>query len=85
MLGRAKASGRPDDAVLGLVEERVGRSLGERDALLSALDKNGVRVVQIDATRKVEEIRDDVLAVCRVSFASIELTSFINSNVVGNY
>ncbi|KAI1421350.1 P-loop containing nucleoside triphosphate hydrolase protein [Xylaria sp. FL1777] len=63
VLGRAETSGRPDDAVLSIVQERVERSINECDALLSALAKYGMPAVEIDATQKVEDIKQSVHAV----------------------
>ncbi|KAF2964504.1 hypothetical protein GQX73_g9075 [Xylaria multiplex] len=57
VLSRAGTSGRPEDAVLNLVQERVDRSINERDTLLSALAKHGMRAVEIDATQEIEDIK----------------------------
>ncbi|TGJ81655.1 hypothetical protein E0Z10_g7117 [Xylaria hypoxylon] len=65
VLGRADTSGRPDDAVLSLVQERVERSISEHEALLSALAKYGMRAVEMDATQNVEDIKQNVYTVYR--------------------
>ncbi|KAI1160438.1 P-loop containing nucleoside triphosphate hydrolase protein [Nemania serpens] len=65
VLGRAATSGRPDDAVTGVVQERIGRSLREREALLSALAKHGMRATEIDATQSVADVERGVRAAYR--------------------
>ncbi len=78
VLGRAGTSGRLDDAVPSLVQERVDRSINERDALLSALAKHGMRAVEIDATQKVEDIQQIVHTASRVGLNQCAIRTFIH-------
>ncbi|KAI1191526.1 P-loop containing nucleoside triphosphate hydrolase protein [Nemania serpens] len=73
VLGRAATSGRPDDAVTGLVRDRVARSLREREALLSALAKHGMRATEIDATQSVADVERSVRAVYREAVSTWKL------------
>ncbi|KAI1196250.1 P-loop containing nucleoside triphosphate hydrolase protein [Nemania serpens] len=73
VLGRAATSGRPDDGVTDLVSERIGRSFREREALLSALAKHGMRATEIDATQSVADVERRVRAVYREAVNSWKL------------
>ncbi|KAI1074735.1 P-loop containing nucleoside triphosphate hydrolase protein [Whalleya microplaca] len=63
VLGRAESSGRSDDAVLSLVQERVGRGINESDALLCALAKYGMSATKVDASLDVDEVKRKVHAI----------------------
>ncbi|KAI1312952.1 P-loop containing nucleoside triphosphate hydrolase protein [Xylaria venustula] len=65
VIGRAEASGRPDDADPRLVTERIDRSISERDALLFALHNYGIRAVEIDAAQSVDDVKRIVHTVCQ--------------------
>ncbi|KAI3326551.1 P-loop containing nucleoside triphosphate hydrolase protein [Xylariaceae sp. AK1471] len=59
--------------LLSLVQERVGRNINEREALLSALAKYGMCAVEIDATQNAEDIRHNVHTVYREAFNAWKL------------
>ncbi|KAI1779410.1 P-loop containing nucleoside triphosphate hydrolase protein [Hypoxylon cercidicola] len=61
VLGRASTSGRPDDANVERVLERVTRINAESGAMLDALETAGMRVARVDASRDLETVKGEVL------------------------
>ncbi|KAI1654638.1 hypothetical protein F4813DRAFT_392390 [Daldinia decipiens] len=61
VLGRASASGRPDDANEVRARERITRSIEESEAMLVALEESGMQITRVDANRDFEIVREEVL------------------------
>lgn len=60
ILGRAATSGRPDDADVGKVRERVQRNMKASDAMLRACRDCDVPVTNIDANRDLDVVYKDI-------------------------
>ncbi|KAI0977240.1 P-loop containing nucleoside triphosphate hydrolase protein [Xylaria arbuscula] len=73
VISRAETSGRPDDAVPRLVAERIDRSINERDALFSALQKYGIRAVEVDTAQDVKDVKHIIHAICQEAIIAWKL------------
>ncbi|KAL7621504.1 bifunctional uridylate/adenylate kinase [Parahypoxylon ruwenzoriense] len=73
VFGRAKTSGRPDDADQEKVRNRVERAHANSESMINALEESGMRVVRVDADRDLEIVKQEVLS--HVQFARQEWES----------
>ncbi|KAH9990074.1 P-loop containing nucleoside triphosphate hydrolase protein [Xylariaceae sp. FL0662B] len=73
VLGRAGVSGRPDDGRPELVLERIGRAVEESEGLLEALERWGMRLLVVDASRDVEDVAREVRDIVQEAVDSWEL------------
>jgi UMP-CMP kinase len=69
--GRSATSGRPDDADVGKVRERVERNMKASDAMLQACRDCDVPVTKVDANRDLNVVYDDIRKQFEVSIHAV--------------